>query len=432
MRDESSWSAPWLAWTAILWAWSNEVTLGERFTCAQRLIQHLQVQHAQEGSAKQSTSYQAFLKVLVRWTGMLVWALQITLRQRMQSLSLKDKDVWRQHGFSVFAVDGSKIELPRTKSNQQAYAHSRQSSKRQRRKRPHDRAATKKIEQPQLFLTTMYHVGFRLPWDWRAGPADSSERQQALEMLDSLPEQSLLTADAGFVGYDFAKTVLASGCQLLVRVGANVKLLKKLGFARESSGLVYVWTDKAARRHQPPLVFRLVVVPGNRHPVYLITTVTATTTLSDTQIAALYKSRWGVEVFYRNFKHTFGRRTLKSHAAANARVELEWSLVGLWAIGLYASQELIAQNTPLSRLSIAQSLQAFRSLARDYLHPVRSQQRLQSRLRRALLDDYPRTNKSNRDYPRKKTEQPAGMPVITPATQTQIQTAKQIRQSLNG
>jgi hypothetical protein len=424
MREDSSWMPHWLAWMAILWAWSNEATLGERFDCAQRLIQHLQ-----GDSAKVSTSYQAFLKVLIRWTGPLMLALQITLRKRMQALSPDD---WRQQGFVVFAVDGSKIELPRTKSNQQAYAHSRHGSKHKRRKKPHARSATKKTEQPQLFLTAMYHVGLRMPWDWRTGPADSSERQHALEMLENLPEDSLLTADPGFVGYDFAQQVLASGCQLLVRVGSNVKLLKQLGFARESNGIVYVWTDQAARHHQPPLVFRLVVVQSGRHPVYLITSVTSPAKLTDTQIARLYRLRWGVEVFYRSFKQTFGRRKLRSQAAANASVELEWSLVGLWAVGVYASQELVNAGIPLSRLSLAQALKAFRRIARDYLHPQQPKHRLRAMLRQALLDEYQRQDKTSRDYPRKKKERPAGKPTIQKATKDQIKTAQQIKHTQKG
>ena len=63
LRSECSWTPQWLAWAAILWAWSNESTLVERFACAQRLIRHLQ-----GGDRKQVTSYQAFLKILVRWT----------------------------------------------------------------------------------------------------------------------------------------------------------------------------------------------------------------------------------------------------------------------------------------------------------------------------------------------------------------------------
>lgn len=182
MRSDASWSPKWLAWRAILWAWSNESTLLKRFACAQRLIQHLQSE-----SATTATSYQAFVKVLIRWTEPLVLALQVTLRHRMETLSPND---WTQQGFVVFGVDGSKVSLPRTKSNQQEYSHARENSKRNRRKKPHDRAATKKTEQSQIFLTTLFHVGMNLPWDWRTGPADSSERSHALEMLDSLPKNS--------------------------------------------------------------------------------------------------------------------------------------------------------------------------------------------------------------------------------------------------
>ena len=424
MRKQSTWTPQWLTWTAILWAWSNESTLLERFACAQRLIQHLQSE-----SAKTATSYQAFMKVLIRWTGPLITTLQVTLRKRMESLSSDD---WMRQGFVVFGVDGSKVSLPRTKSNQQAYSHARQDSKHNRRKKPNDRAATKKIEQLQVFLTTLFHVGLNLPWDWRTGPADSSERAHALEMLDSLPENALLTGDAGFVGYGFARTVLESGSQLLVRVGANVKLLKKLGYVRESNGIVYVWTDKAARSEQPPLVFRLVVVQSTRHPVYLITSVTNKSRLSEKQIADLYRGRWGVEVFFRHLKQTFGRRQLRSHAAPNAEVELQWSLVGLWGIGLYASRELVSQGVPLQRLSIAQSLKAFRRVASDYLHPQQKGQRLNHLLRNALLDEYKRKDKTSRDFPRKKQERPAGKPKINKATPKQIQTAQNIKQSKKG
>jgi len=60
---------------------------------------------------------------------------------------------------------------------------------------------------------------------------------------------------------------------VLLRVGANVQLLKKLGWARESAGTVYLWRDGASRQTRPPLVLRLVVVDADKHPVYLVTSV---------------------------------------------------------------------------------------------------------------------------------------------------------------
>jgi hypothetical protein len=424
LRGDCTWTPVWLVWTAVCWAWSHESTLTERFLCAQRLIRHLQ------GDApKPATSYQAFLKLLLRWTAPLVLALQRVLRQRMAALAPKH---WRRHGFVVWGTDGSKIDVPRTISHQQAYAPSRagtKAHKRNRRRKPHDRAATKKTEQPQLWLTTMFHVGLQLPWDWRIGPADSSERAHALDMLDQLPQNSLLAADAGFVGYDFASAVLTSGCELLVRVGSHVTLLQQLGWVRESQGTVYLWPDKASRRRQPPLVFRLLVVQGPRYPLYLITSVRSPHLLTDAQVADLYRARWGLEVYYRHLKQTFGRRKLRSGAAANARVELEWSLVGLWMLGLYAVREL-PPDVPPERLSMARALQAFRRIARDYLHPHERGRGLKHWLGKAVIDVYQRRHKASRDYPRKKNEKPAGPPIIKPATRQQIRHAKQLQQSL--
>jgi hypothetical protein len=223
-------------------------------------------------------------------------------------------------GFAVFGVDGSRAELPRTRSHEQAYSTVRHKHKSRRpRKRKSDK---KKSNSPQLWLTTMWHVGSGLPWDWRIGPADSSERAHSLEMLPHLPPGALIAADAGFVGYKHLSAILTSGRHFVLRVGSNVRLLKQLGFARESAGTVYLWPDTAARKSQSPLVLRLVVVHNGKHPVYLVTNVLSQTRLTDRQVVELYARRWGIELFYRHLKQTFQRRKLRSTNAENALVEM--------------------------------------------------------------------------------------------------------------
>lgn len=420
-REDCSWTPRWLAAAALFWAWSDESTLNERFFCAQRLIMHLQAD-----DAKAATSYQAFLKLLCRWTSSLVHVLQKAFRQRMIG---EFADHWTLHGYAVFGVDGSRVELPRTRSHEQAYApaKTRRKTKGNRRRTKRDVAADKKARVPQMWLTTMFHVGLHLPWDWRIGPSDSSERAHALAMLDNLPEQSLLTGDAGFVGYDFARTVLESGRELLVRVGANVKLLKQLGYVREFAGTVYLWPDKAARKKQPPLVFRMIVVQGPKHPLYLLVSVREHRKLTNRQVAQLYRARWGIEVYYRHLKQTFGRRKLRSASATNARVELEWSIVGLWGMGLFATAELNRRRISLRRLSMAAVLKAFRRIARDYLHPSDRRTTLRRQIGQALIDCYQRQNKTSRNYPRKKQERPAGKPVIKYARKTQTNLARRLK-----
>jgi len=164
-------------------------------------------------------------------------------------------------------------------------------------------------------------------------PSGASERDHLVAMVPELPAQALLVADAGVVGYDLRQTLLAAGYHFGMRVGANVRLLRQLGWTREYAQVVYVWPDAAARKQQPPLVLRLVVVQDGQHRVYLVTDLPKTR-LNNRQGAAVYGARWGVEVFFRTFKQTLGCRNLRSRSARNAQLELEWALVGLWGISM--------------------------------------------------------------------------------------------------
>ena len=422
-RDDCTWMPLQLAVTAILWAWSDEPTLGERFFTARRIADHLY-----RPQQEFATTSQAFLKMLVRWTAALVSAVQAALRKRMQeSLAAS----WTVYGFLVFGVDGSRVEVPRTKSHEAVNGLARNKQgrklKRNRRKKPRTAAHTKKANTPAIWLTLLWHVASGLPWSWRSGPTGSSEREHWLQMLDELPAEALITADAGFVGYEVLRTVIDSGRQVLVRVGSNVRLLKKLGWARESAGTVYLWPDHAAQKNQPPLVLRLVVAVGGKQPVYLLTNVPQSR-LSDAQVIEVYRRRWGIELFFRHLKQTFQRRKLRSTSAHNAYVELEWSLVGLWCLALYAQVELVKEGLDPQQLSLAGALRAFRRILRDYLHPKQRKRSLAKLLRRAVRDQYQRKNKTSRDYPRKRSADPMpGKPKIKPATPAQLRLARQMK-----
>jgi hypothetical protein len=90
-------------------------------------------------------------------------------------------------------------------------------------------------------------------------------------MVPELPAHALLVADAGFVGYELWQTLLAAGHHFVIGVGANVHLLRQLGWVREHAQVVYLWPAHAARKQQPPLALRLVVVHDGKQPVYLVT-----------------------------------------------------------------------------------------------------------------------------------------------------------------
>jgi hypothetical protein len=116
-RDDCTWTPLQLAATALMWVGSDELTLTERFFSARRIAEHLY-----QPQRKFAGSVQAFLKMLVRWTAILVVAVQAALRQRMQD-SLAEH--WLLYGWAVFGVDGSRVDVPRTKSHEAVNAPAR-------------------------------------------------------------------------------------------------------------------------------------------------------------------------------------------------------------------------------------------------------------------------------------------------------------------
>jgi hypothetical protein len=422
-RPQATWQPRLLAATALLWATSDLPTLHARFVQARKVIAKVfRWRRAPGGSA------QGFLKMLGKWQPELLGAVVPHLRRQMQEGAPAQ---WTTAGYVVFAADGSQVALARSQSLEAAFTSPRRRTRtarckrgtaaRGRAKKQTATARHKKATSPQLWLTLLWHVGSGLPWAWRTGPAGARERDHLAAMVPELPAHALLVADAGFVGYEVWQTLLAAGHHFVIRVGANVRLLRQLGWTREHAQVVYVWPDYAARKQQPPLVLRLVVVQGGQQPVYLVTDLPQTR-LSNHQVATIYGARWGVEVFFRTFKQTFGCRKLRSRAARNAQLELEWALVGVWCIGLLGRRALRESGQPPARLSPAGALHAFQRTLREYrVRPDTVAETLWAQLCRARLDDYQRhSSKTSRAYPRKKRRPPIGIPQITLATEQQI------------
>lgn len=431
-RNDCRWAIPGLVVAALIWAWSRNESLQGRLQQALRLSRRL-------GGflVPVKISYQAFLKMLVRWTLPLRVCLVLAFHLRMEREFPKQ---FRTHGFVVLAGDGSKLQLARTHSNEACYAPAKTRGKKGKKRRKAQRsrrrpcsrrdrarqARDKKADSPQMALTLLQHVMLGLPWDWRLGPSDSSERDHLRAMIPQLPPDALVAADCGFVGYEFWSDLLKSGRQFVIRVGGNVRLLQKLGTVRESHGTIYLWPDKAAKRGQEPLVLRLVVVHDGRQPWYLVTSVRDTKRLSDQQVADIYRCRWRIELFFRHFKQTFGRGKLRSHKAEHAECEAEWSLLGLWALLLHAQiQHQRKKGTP-GRLSVAKVLRAIRQALDEPGCRSERGKSLTEQLLDAVVDSYRRRDKTSRGYPRKKYENPAKPPRLRAATPSQRRLAKQV------
>ncbi len=426
-RSYCGWAVSSLVTAALIWAFSSQRTLTARFGQALKFARRLG-----RSLAPAKTSYQAFLKLLVRWTADLRTEIA---REYHRVMEREFPAAFRIAGFVPLAGDGSKLQLPRTRSNEARYAPAKtrarkgkkrcQTTRRKLSRQARARQARdKKADSPQMALTLLHHLTLRLPWDWRLGSYDSSERQHLLDMVPHLPPDALVAADCGFVGYEFWSALLASRRQFVIRVGGNVRLLKKLGLAREANGTVYLWPDKAAKRHQAPLRLRLVEVHDGRRSWHLVTSVLDPKRLSDQQVAQIYAYRWRIELFFRHFKQTYGRAKLRSHKGEHAECEAEWSLLGLWTMLLHARLQLPEDDQ--GRVSVARVLRAFAQALDGYQCRPEPGESLGELLSRAVIDRYQRRDKTSRNYPRKKYERPAGAPRILEASRLQRQRAQSL------
>src|SRR5262249_25312650 len=151
------------------------------------------------------------------------------------------------------AFDGSRSSAPRTRSNEAAlcaekYGHGKtakyrkKKSKGMRRRRNQENRA--EPQKPQAWITMMWHMGLRLPWSWRLGPTDSSERTHVMDMIRTqvFPKRTLFCGDAGFVGYPLWACLLERGHHFLVRVGGNVNLLVEQAKASPTRWLLEIQT----------------------------------------------------------------------------------------------------------------------------------------------------------------------------------------------
>ena len=250
-HGNTRWCFSPLAITALLWAWAPMEGLLDRFQQAREIVQQI------VPDAKPAKTWQGFIKALGNKSRTLLPRLRDQLRDLTENLSRTD---WTIGRWLVLAVDGTRIELPRTQENQDYYNSIWETT-------------GKLAPCPQLWLTVLWHPGLGLPWAWRHGPGNSSERHQLQQMLDDLPDHVLLTADAGFQGYELWNEIIDHGHSLLIRVGAHVRLLNQCGYIRQRDDIVCLWPSQSQRRKQAPLVLRLFAIQGARQPVYLVTSV---------------------------------------------------------------------------------------------------------------------------------------------------------------
>ena len=428
------WNPEHLAKQALTWAWQESRHVTDAFAVSLETCSGL-------GLRKVAKSYTSFINALFRYQETFSRRLDSQLQSLIEEAAGQH---WRNREWVPMAFDGSRLSTPRTASNEREfcapnYGKGKTAKYRRKKTKGMRRRANQKNkpqpQRPQAWITMLWHMGVRIPWAWRLGPSNSSERQHVREMLaqEEIPENTLLCGDAGFVGYDFWKAILDTGSDLLIRVGANVNLLSEQAHVKRlGDGRVLCW-PKGKMMSEAPLRLRLVKIQVGKTKMWMLTNVLDRRRLTKKMMVSFYKMRWGVEVEFRGLKQTNGKSTLRSRTSTRAYVELDWSIRAMAFAELAALREQVQQADakqaydPKDR-SLAQTMRALRTCMRNWHTHAPPGEDLFSQLRQATIQNYQNsTDKTSRYRPKNPDKRPLGEPTVRKATkqeQRKIQNAQ--------
>lgn len=397
-HKNEDWTARKVVWVSLIMFWVSGKTLDEQFSAARRIVKFIRPHW------KVPVSYSGFVAAQVRWWRLVRWLLISRLRPDASMGS-----AWRVRGWLVLAVDGSRFECPRTTRNEAGLG-----------------CAGREKTAPQIFQTLLQHVGTGLAWDFRLGPGTDSERRHLEDMLPDLPEQTLLTADAGFVSYDLCSQLIDAHQYFVLRIGGNKTLIENLEEDEtQDNNIVYLWPRKS-QSQQPLKLRRIRFRSSGGLPVVLVTNVLDPEILSDEDAQEIYKSRWGIEIYFRHLKQTMDFATVKSRTPATAFNEHIWRVISFWVLQRIAVRHQIAAGQNPRRFSAATARREIRDVL-QLMQQGKSGKPLAQRCLASQIDTYKRRGpKTTRKWARKKNDQPPKPPRTRAATMKEIQKAKQL------
>jgi hypothetical protein len=394
---------------AVLMALDRGCPLRDRFDDAQACMAADFVRRTKVGR-----TYNGLIKALERQAAAVLPVLKDDLRQQAQvRVSLIRKTM----EWLLFAVDGSKVDLPRTKDQEKVFGIA-------------DNGAV-----PQALMTSIIELRTGLLWDWRIDRGRGSEKDHLVQMAPDLPAQALLLADGNFVGFPIWSKLHDEGKHFLIRIGGNVRLITRLwpdAKTRCEGQIVYVW-PKNQQKKSPPLKLRLIKLGRGSKAVHLLTNVLDAKQLSHDEAGDMYRRRWGVESFFRTVKRKLGYVKLQSRAGRRARIELEWALITMMITTMMGIDAATRRRIDPGLLSPAHLLCTLRRflLRGSGMNPSKGYAYLARALTQSLKDNYRRSRpKRSRHRPKtKNTPKPLVLkpPKIRCATAVEKELARKYR-----
>jgi hypothetical protein len=312
------------------------------------------------------------------------------------------------YGFTILGCDGARLEAPRSAELEKRLPQ-----------------AGKAASAPTVYTTALVHVVTGLLWAWQIGLGTASEHFHLQRLLLTAPSNTLLVADAAFVGYDLFQAIISRELCFLFRASSRAYLYteRHVRVKRFREGIVYYWPGWAQKQKLPPLRLRLLCIRGKKVNVWLLTNVLDAARLPHAAAGQIYRWRWQNEGFFRTYKRTLSKFKLRSRTLKLIHREVEGSLLAVQL--LLAHGALALQQQPRQPVARSSPRQVLLALRQEMHHQIalhlgrRQHQTYLQRLGNAQLEERQRrSGKARRAWPRRKPHRPPAAPIfrVMPAT----------------
>lgn len=260
---------------------------------------------------------------------------------------------FRWQGHRIFAVDGSKMNLPRQLISAGF------------------RVPSSTAHYPQGLVSCLYQLHARIPWDFDLADHED-ERKCALSHLKTLSKDDVVVYDRGYFSYGLLFHHVKTGIHAIFRLStATCKPIEDFIRGDQTDTIVSIYPSEKAKRQAGKSSLDIEFESAKIRLIkYTIseTTYFLGTTLLDTRYGAgvfpdAYHARWGIEELYKVSKQIIGVEEFHAKTLRGVKQELYAHFV------LITMNRIFANHTddPRSRKAldeIERSLDAPSSTAR--------------------------------------------------------------------
>lgn len=246
-------------------------------------------------------------------------------------------------GHRIFAVDGSKINLPRSLT---ACGY----------KPPSDNA-----NYPQGLLSCLYQVKSQIPFDFEL-VSHANERTCAEKHLQFLEKNDVVIYDRGYFSYLMLYRHLKSKIHAVFRLQeSSYNVIREFFLSEQTDIIAEIYPSENTRRDikhaHPnlvisPLKMRLIKYEIGGETYCLGTTLTDQNRYNNTQdFVDIYHARWGVEELYKVSKRIFGIEDFHAKSERGVKQEIYAHFALITMNRIFANQADTNLNQPQNSLN---------------------------------------------------------------------------------